>query len=43
MRKLLSVVAALALLVYAVPSAAQVDDRRWIVQTSDGKLIGFHG
>ena len=41
MRKILPAIAALVLLAYAVPSAAQVDDRRWIVQTSDGKLIGF--
>ena len=42
MNRLLPVIAALALLVaYAFPSEAQVDDRRWIVQTSDGKLIGF--
>ena len=41
MSKLIPVIAALALLAYALPSAAQVDDRRWIVQTSDGKLIGF--
>ena len=41
MRRLLPVIAALVVLAYAVPSEAQVDDRRWIVQTSDGKLIGF--
>ena len=41
MRRLLPVIAALALLAYAVPSEAQVDDRRWLVQTSDGKLLGF--
>ena len=41
MRALIPMVAALALLAYAVPSEAQVDGRRWIVQTSDGKLIGF--
>ena len=41
MSRLLPAIAALVLLAYALPSAAQVDDRRWIVQTSDGKLIGF--
>ena len=41
MRKLLPVIAALVLLAYGLPSEAQVNDRRWIVQTSDGKLIGF--
>ena len=41
MRKLSPVIAALVLLAYAFPSEAQVPDRRWIVQTSDGKLIGF--
>ena len=35
------VIASLLLLAYAFPGAAQVPDRRWIVQTSDGKLIGF--
>ena len=41
MRKLLPLIAALWLFVYAFPADAQVPDRRWIVQTSDGKLIGF--
>ena len=27
--------------VFVADANAQVDDRRWIVQTSDGKLIGF--
>ena len=35
------VIAILLLLACAFPGAAQVPDRRWIVQTSDGKLIGF--
>ena len=39
--KLIPVIAVLVLFVYAFPSDAQVPDRRWIVQTSDGKLIGF--
>ena len=41
MRKLTPLIAALWLFVYAFPAEAQVPDRRWIVQTSDGKLIGF--
>ena len=41
MNRLIPVIAAFVLFVYAVPSDAQVLDRRWIVQTSDGKLIGF--
>ena len=41
MRRLLSLIAVLVLLAYAVPSEAQVNDRRWLVQTSDGKLLGF--
>ena len=41
MRALIPVIAALVLFAYALPSDAQVLDRRWIVQTSDGKLIGF--
>ena len=41
MRKLTPLIAALWLIAYAFPAEAQVPDRRWIVQTSDGKLIGF--
>ena len=41
MRTLIPMIAALVLFAYALPSDAQVLDRRWIVQTSDGKLIGF--
>ena len=40
MRKFVSLFA-VALLAVAFAAEAQVDDRRWIVQTSDGKLIGF--
>ena len=41
MNKLIPVIAAFVLLAYAFPSDAQVPDRRWLVQTSDGKLLGF--
>ena len=41
MGRLIPAIAALVLLAYAFPSDSQVPDRRWIVQTSDGKLIGF--
>ena len=39
--KLIPIIAVFVLLAYAVPSDAQVPDRRWLVQTSDGKLLGF--
>ena len=41
MGRLIPAIAAFVLLAYAFPSDSQVPDRRWIVQTSDGKLIGF--
>ena len=41
MNRLIPVIAALVLLVFIFPSDAQVDGRRWLVQTSDGKLLGF--
>ena len=40
MRKFFSLFA-VALLAVSFAVEAQVPDRRWIVQTSDGKLIGF--
>ena len=41
MGRFIPMIAAFVLLAYAFPSDSQVPDRRWIVQTSDGKLIGF--
>ena len=36
-----TLLAAILAVVFLANVSAQVDDRRWIVQTSDGKLIGF--
>ena len=41
MKTLAAVLILAAVAASSFPSAAQVDDRRWIVQTSDGKIIGF--
>ena len=41
MSTLIRLIAVLVLLFYAFPSEAQVPTRRWIVQASDGKLLGF--
>ena len=37
----LAALLAAALLAVSFAAEAQVDDRRWLVQTSDGKLLGF--
>ena len=41
MNRLIPVIAAFVLLAFALPGEAQVPNRRWIVQTSDGKILGL--
>ena len=41
MSKSIPLIVVLVLLFYSFPGEAQVNDRRWLVQTSDGKLLGF--